>query len=79
MRKRTGDRDARETLSSLYIKDVFDSMMRSQHNWRGDKAVLVTLDGSNHCRLGRNRLVVVNDSDSSQKLTKGVVRVFHRR
>jgi len=53
-------------------------MMWSQHNWGGDKAVLVTLDGSNHCRLGRNRLVVVYDSDSSQKLMKGVVRVFRR-
>ena len=53
-RRRTGDWDARETLGGFDIEDLFDPVVWPQHNGRGDEAVLVTLDGSNHCRLGRS-------------------------
>jgi hypothetical protein len=75
--RRTSDRDAREALGGFDAKDLFDCVVWPQHNRRGDEAVLVKLDGSDHCRLGRDRLVVMDDSDSSQQLTGRDQRVFH--
>ena len=51
--ERTSNRDARGALGGFDIKDFFDHVVWPQHNRRGDKAVFVTLDGSDHRRLGR--------------------------
>ena len=63
-------------MGSFDIEDFFDRVIGPQHNRRGNEAVLVTLDGPDHCRLGRGRLVVMYHPDSSQKLTKSVVGTF---
>lgn len=64
----TSDRDARETKTFLNIQHILDVVLRRENDRIRDKPVLVTLDGADHGSLRSSGLVVVDDTDTAQKL-----------
>ena len=65
MKVLTGDGDTAEAKARLDVQNVFDGVRGGKDNGVVDKAVLVTLDGADHFRLGSGALVMVNDTDAA--------------
>ena len=64
----TSYRDTGEAQSLLDVKDILDKMVRRQDDRIRDESVLVTLHGAYHGRLSGGRLVMVDDTDTPEKL-----------
>lgn len=61
----TCDGDTAEAQPPLDIQHIFDRMLRGQHDRIGDKAVFVTLYGSDHGCLRLWGLIVMDDTNSA--------------
>ena len=64
----TCDRNATESEPSLDVQDILDGISGREDDRVADKTVFVTLYSSNHGRLTLCTLVMVNDTNPSQKL-----------
>ena len=72
------DWDTTESQPCLDVQDVFHEMRRGQHDRIRDEPILVPLDGTNHSSLSFRRLVMVNDTQSPQKLQYININYKHR-
>lgn len=61
--------DTTEAKSLFDVKDILNDIVGAKDDWVRDKTILVALDGADHCSLLFSGLVVVDDTDTSKKLS----------
>ena len=72
----TGDGNSTETQAGLHIQHILNVMVRGKDDRIGNKAVFMTLHGTDHGSLRRRWLIVVYNADAAQELH--VAKVYVR-